>query len=45
MVGGRHAPSLAMDCNTLLQPQVIGYKKNPTLHADWVCVDLEKKSK
>ena len=31
--------------NTLLQPQVIGYRKHPVLHADWIYVDMEKSSK
>jgi peptide/nickel transport system substrate-binding protein len=31
--------------NTLLQPQVVGYKKHPILHADWLYVDVEKSSK
>ena len=31
--------------NTLLQPQVVGYKKHPVLHADWLYVDLDKKAK
>jgi oligopeptide transport system substrate-binding protein len=31
--------------NTLLQPQVVGYKKHPILHSDWVYIDLEEKAK
>jgi hypothetical protein len=31
--------------NTLLQPTVLGYKKHPILHADWLYVDMEKSSK
>ena len=31
--------------NTLLQPHVVGYRKHPVLHADWLYADLEKKAK
>lgn len=31
--------------NTLLQPQVVGFKKHPILHADWIYIDLEKRTK
>jgi ABC-type transport system substrate-binding protein len=31
--------------NTLLQPHVVGYKKHPILHADWLYIDVEKSSK
>jgi hypothetical protein len=30
--------------NTLLQAHVVGYKKNPILHADWLYIDLDKKA-
>ncbi|MEP6701629.1 MAG: ABC transporter substrate-binding protein [Betaproteobacteria bacterium] len=31
--------------NVLLQPQVIGFRKHPVLHADWLYVDMDSKSK
>ena len=31
--------------NTLLQPRVVGFKKHPVLHADWVYIDLDGKAK
>ena len=31
--------------NTLLHKQVVGYKKHPILHADWVYIDLDKRAK
>jgi len=31
--------------NTLLQPYVVGYKKHPILHADWLYVDLDGRQK
>jgi hypothetical protein len=27
--------------NVLLQPYVIGYKKHPVMHAEWLYIDLE----
>lgn len=30
--------------NMLIQPRVLGYKKHPILHAEWLYMDLEKKS-
>ena len=29
--------------NMLAQPRVIGYKKHPILHAEWMYIDIEKK--
>jgi oligopeptide transport system substrate-binding protein len=31
--------------NTLQQPRVIGYKKHPVLHAEWLYIDLESAKK
>ncbi|MEO7760628.1 MAG: ABC transporter substrate-binding protein, partial [Casimicrobiaceae bacterium] len=31
--------------NVLLQPQVIGFRKHPVLHADWLYIDMDNKSK
>lgn len=28
--------------NVLLQPRVLGYKKHPVLHAEWLYIDVEK---
>ncbi|CAG0960598.1 Heme-binding protein A [Burkholderiales bacterium] len=30
--------------NMLIQPRVLGYKKHPILHAEWLYMDLEKKN-
>jgi len=27
--------------NVLLQPRVLGYKKHPVLHAEWLYMDVE----
>jgi len=29
--------------NVLLQPRVLGYKKHPVLHAEWLYIDVEKR--
>jgi oligopeptide transport system substrate-binding protein len=31
--------------NMLMQPQVIGYKRHPVLHQEWMYIDLEPKAK
>jgi ABC-type transport system substrate-binding protein len=31
--------------NMLMQPHVIGFKKHPTLHQEWMYIDLEPKAK
>lgn len=31
--------------NVLLQPHVIGYKKHPVMHAEWLYIDLDPKAK
>jgi hypothetical protein len=28
--------------NVLLQPHVVGFKKHPVLHAEWLYIDLQK---
>jgi ABC-type oligopeptide transport system substrate-binding subunit len=30
--------------NVLLQPRVVGYKKHPVLHAEWLYFDLDAKA-
>ena len=27
--------------NVLMQPYVVGYKKHPVLHAEWLYIDLD----
>jgi hypothetical protein len=27
--------------NVLLQPHVVGYRKHPVLHAEWLYIDLD----
>jgi hypothetical protein len=29
--------------NVLMQPYVVGYRKHPVLHAEWLYIDLEKR--
>jgi hypothetical protein len=29
--------------NMLAQPRVIGFKKHPILHAEWMHIDIEKR--
>ena len=36
--------NLARIRNMLVQPQVIGYKKHPILHAEWLYMDIDRKS-
>jgi hypothetical protein len=31
--------------NTLLQPHVIGYRKHPVLHAEWLYIDLAPRAR
>ncbi|WAW09146.1 ABC transporter substrate-binding protein [Oxalobacter vibrioformis] len=31
--------------NMLLQPYIIGYKKHPVMHSEWIYIDMDKKEK
>ena len=35
--------NLARIRNMLIQPRVIGYKKHPILHAEWLYMDVDEK--
>jgi hypothetical protein len=43
-----HTPWMLADSryrNVLQQPHVVGYKKHPVMHAEWLYIDFDSKAK